>query len=177
MSLLRSTYKLMETILPCAPIHNLLGRQRFHWKCWSLWCLLQPTGSPSKRERQREKLSFRNRFIRLDLYVLCVQILCAKCLMSLVFTLGLFTLWILYTISGHVRLRRSLFPIRGWGWSLNSSPLKLHSSSLCCWIMVPMPPSRIIILCLSISRSSDSSGHSLGPTEANLSGGFPPSDR
>src|SRR5262245_42213574 len=45
-------------------------------------------------------------------------------------------------ISGRVRQRRSLHPLRSRGWSLNRSPRKSASPSRYDWIIVPMAPSR-----------------------------------
>src|SRR6187551_1482761 len=47
------------------------------------------------------------------------------------------------TISGLVSTSRSLQPLRSCGQSLNRSPRNAASSSRCCWIMVPMAPSRM----------------------------------
>src|SRR4029079_14984529 len=45
--------------------------------------------------------------------------------------------------SGLVSTSRSLQPLRSCGQSLNRSPRNAASSSRCCWIMVPMAPSRM----------------------------------
>lgn len=55
------------------------------------------------------------------------------------------TLCMSQIISGWVILRRSLLPFKGLEWSLNSCPRKSSSDRACCWIMVPMPPSKTMI--------------------------------
>ncbi|OGX02658.1 MAG: hypothetical protein A3K11_06065 [Nitrospirae bacterium RIFCSPLOWO2_12_FULL_63_8] len=46
-------------------------------------------------------------------------------------------------ISGFVRFRRSLWPLTSRFQSLNRTPRNDASSSLRCWIIVPIAPSRM----------------------------------
>lgn len=55
------------------------------------------------------------------------------------------TLWISWIKFGWVKTRISLFPFKLFGWSLNSCPLKSSSSRRCFCIIVPIPPSNIMI--------------------------------
>ena len=57
-------------------------------------------------------------------------------------------------ISGLVSTSRSLQPLRSRGQSLKRSPRNAASSSLCCWIMVPMAPSRMTMRSANNWRSA-----------------------
>src|SRR6185295_9641946 len=56
--------------------------------------------------------------------------------------------------SGLVSTSRSLQPLRSCGQSLNRSPRNAASSSLCCWIIVPIAPSRMTMRSANNLRSA-----------------------
>src|SRR5688572_30017998 len=62
--------------------------------------------------------------------------------------------WMSPISAGRVMASRSLQPLRSRGEAAKRSPRYAASSSLCCWIMVPMAPSRTTMRCLNSSRSA-----------------------
>jgi hypothetical protein len=62
--------------------------------------------------------------------------------------------WMPSIMSGRVRESRSLLPFKSCGWLLKRSPRKSASLSGCCWIIVPIAPSRRAIRCSKSARNA-----------------------
>src|SRR5262245_57516739 len=61
--------------------------------------------------------------------------------------------WMSAMTSGCVMTSRSLQPLRSRAWLAKRAPRNAASSSLCCWIMVPMAPSRMTMRWPNNSRN------------------------